>query len=143
MMTIQRYSEIANWFETLTPKSLEKVTDIYAPEAVFIDPFNTLRGVDSVRAVYQHMFDTLEQPRFVVTTTVAESSRAFMTWDFHFQRNSRALSISGCTQFELDDAGRIVLHRDYWDAAHQVYEKVPLLGGVLRLLRSKLSITLK
>lgn len=142
-MSTQRYAEIAIWFETLTPKSLEQVADIYALDAIFIDPFNTLRGVDAVRAVYQHMFDTLEQPRFIVTTTVAQSRQAFMTWDFHFQRNGQGLCISGCTQFELNNEGRIILHRDYWDAAQQVYEKVPILGGVLRLLRRKLSLASK
>jgi len=139
-MSIQRFKEIALWFETLTPASLGQVAEIYASDAIFIDPFNTLRGVDTVRAVYQHMFDTLEQPRFIVTTTVAQSRQAFMTWDFHFQRNGQPSIISGCTQFELNEFGHIILHRDYWDAAQQVYEKVPLLGSVLRFLRRKISL---
>ena len=142
-MSSPRFSEIAEWFETLSPESLEKVGEVYAKEAIFIDPFNTLSGLDSVRAVYQHMFDTLEQPKFVVTTIVADSRKAFMTWDFHFKRNQQALSISGCTQFELDENGRIFLHRDYWDAAQQLYEKIPLLGGILRVLRRKISLPSK
>lgn len=142
-MSTQRFSEIARWFETLSPESLDKVGEVYAAEAIFIDPFNTLSGLESVRAVYQHMFDTLEQPKFVVTTIVADARRAFMTWDFHFLRNDEAMSISGCTQFELDDHGRIILHRDYWDAAQQIYEKIPLLGSLLRVLRRKISLTLK
>jgi hypothetical protein len=34
----------------------------------------------------------------------------------------------------------IVLHRDFWDAAQQVYEKIPLLGSVVRMIRRKLSL---
>lgn len=135
-----RYSEIAQWFETLTPASLERVEDIYASDAVFIDPFNHLKGLVSVRAVYQHMFDTLEHPRFVVTTTVSNGHQAYMTWDFLFTCRGQAQQISGCTQFEINDQGRIVLHRDYWDAAQQVYEKVPVLGSILRMIRRKLSL---
>ena len=137
---LMRFSEIAQWFETFTPASLEHVEDIYASDAVFIDPFNHLKGLASVRAVYQHMFDTLEQPRFVITTTVSNGHQAFMTWDFLFKCRGQAQQLSGCTQFELNDQGLIVLHRDYWDAAQQVYEKIPLLGSVLRMIRRKLSL---
>jgi steroid delta-isomerase len=135
-----RFSEIALWFQTLTPASLERVEDIYASNAVFIDPFNHLTDLTSVRAVYQHMFDTLESPHFVVTTTVSNEHQAFMTWDFLFKCRGQAQKISGCTQFEINDQGLIVLHRDYWDAAQQVYEKVPVLGAILRMMRRKLSL---
>jgi hypothetical protein len=116
------------------------VGDIYAPDAVFIDPFNQLAGLASVRAVYQHMFDTLKQPRFVVTKIVESERHGFMTWDFIFECRGHAQQISGCTHFEINDLGLIVLHRDYWDAAQQVYEKIPLLGSLLRIIRRKLSL---
>jgi hypothetical protein len=135
-----RFSEIAHWFQTLSPKSLERVGEMYAQDAVFVDPFNQLEGLASVRAVYQHMFDTLKQPRFVVTRIVERERDGFMTWDFLFECRGQAQQISGCTQFELNDQGLIVLHRDYWDAAQQVYEKIPLLGSVLRMIRRKLSL---
>jgi hypothetical protein len=86
------------------------------------------------------MFDTLKQPRFVVTTRVERERDGFMTWDFLFECRGQPHQISGCTQFELNDQGLIVLHRDYWDAAQQIYEKIPLLGSVLRIIRRKLSL---
>lgn len=135
-----RFSEIAHWFQTLTPESLERTGEMYAQDAVFVDPFNQLAGLASVRAVYQHMFATLNQPRFVVTKIVESGRHGFMTWDFIFECRGQAQQISGCTQFELNDHGLIVLHRDYWDAAQQVYEKIPLLGGVMRMIRRKLSL---
>ena len=139
-MLNSRFKEIADWFQALSPEALETAGDIYASDAVFIDPFNHLTGLKAVRAVYQHMFDTLEQPRFIVTQTVADERNAFMTWDFLFQARGQEMKISGCTQFELDHDGLIVLHRDYWDVAQQVYEKIPVLGAVLRMLRRKLSL---
>jgi hypothetical protein len=135
-----RFSDIAHWFQTLSPETLEHVGDIYAQDAVFVDPFNQLEGLASVRAVYQHMFDTLKQPHFVVTTIVESEHDCFMTWDFLFECRGQAQQISGCTQFKLNDHGLIVLHRDFWDAAQKVYEKIPLLGSVVRMIRRKLSL---
>jgi hypothetical protein len=33
--------------------------------------------------------------------------------------------------------GRIAMHRDYWDAAEELYEKLPLLGGLMRWLKRR------
>jgi steroid delta-isomerase len=121
-----RFDELAEWFETLTPASLQGIASVYAPNATFRDPFNDLRGVTSVRQVYQHMFETLVEPRFVITSKLIETASAFV--------------IEGCTHFVLDEQGLIAIHRDYWDAAQELYEKIPVLGAVLRGLRRKLSI---
>jgi len=34
--------------------------------------------------------------------------------------------------------GKVVEHIDYWDAAEQVYERLPLLGPILRRVRQRL-----
>ncbi len=34
----------------------------------------------------------------------------------------------GATHLVLDDQGLITLHRDYWDAAEELYEKLPAAG---------------
>jgi hypothetical protein len=33
--------------------------------------------------------------------------------------------------------GRVGWHRDYWDAAEELYEKLPLIGSLMRLLRRR------
>jgi hypothetical protein len=32
-------------------------------------------------------------------------------------------------------------HRDYWDAAEELYEKLPVLGALMRLLKRRLRAT--
>jgi hypothetical protein len=31
----------------------------------------------------------------------------------------------------------VALHRDYWDAAEELYEKLPWVGGVMRWLKQR------
>jgi hypothetical protein len=33
--------------------------------------------------------------------------------------------------------GRVREHIDHWDAAAQVYERLPLIGGLMRLIRRR------
>ena len=51
--------------------------------------------------------------------------------------------IRGATLVRFDTQGRVTLHRDYWDAAEELYEKLPLLGTLMRWLRKAASATHK
>ena len=55
------------FFENLSPADLGGLGQVYAPEARFKDPFNEVRGVPAIQAIFAHMFGALDQPRFVVT----------------------------------------------------------------------------
>ena len=37
----------------------------------------------------------------------------------------------------LDAQGLVTLHRDYWDAAEELYEKLPVVGAMMRWLKSR------
>jgi hypothetical protein len=55
---------------------------IYAPDARFKDPFNEVQGVPAIQGSFEHMFEALDQPRFVVTGRVVQGQQCFLTWDF-------------------------------------------------------------
>ena len=38
---------------------------------------------------------------------------------------------------QYDLHGLITLHRDYWDAAEELYEKLPMIGGLMRWLKAR------
>jgi hypothetical protein len=44
------------------------------------------------------------------------------------------------TEVHFDQSGKVAAHLDHWDAASQLYEHVPLLGGVLRIIRRRLAL---
>ena len=46
-------------------------------------------------------------------------------------------TIRGATHLRFAADGRVNLHRDYWDAAEELYEKLPVLGGVMRFLKQR------
>ena len=126
---------VSAYFEQLTPAALARLKALYADDATFKDPFNEVRGVDAIRAIFEHMYRTVQAPRFVVTRAVTESDDAFLTWDFHFTARGRSLTVRGATHLRFAPDGRVAMHRDYWDAAEELYEKLPLLGALMRWLR--------
>ncbi|MDP3700816.1 MAG: nuclear transport factor 2 family protein [Hylemonella sp.] len=132
---------IAVFFETLTPQSVERFNQFYTEDAYFKDPFNEVRGVPAIQHIFQHMFQSLDEPHFVVTSRVVDGEQVFLGWDFHFRfrnfKTSQLQTIRGASHLRLAQDGRIRSHRDYWDAAEELYEKLPLVGGLMRWLKKR------
>jgi steroid Delta-isomerase len=129
-------ARLARFYETLSAHSLQKeLAHIYAPDADFKDPFNEVRGLPAIEAIFQHMFRKVKNPRFVVTMQVQQGREAFLTWDFLLHFAGREQCIRGASHIRFNDAGMVVMHRDYWDAAEELYEKLPLVGKLMRFLK--------
>lgn len=135
----QPVARLVRFYESIAPATLAgELAAIYAADAHFKDPFNEVRGLPAITAIFAHMFDQVDTPRFVVTDHVIQGTHAFLAWDFQFtmKRFSRVpQSIRGATHIEFDLEGRVIRHRDYWDVAEELYEKLPLLGSLMRWLK--------
>lgn len=132
---------VVEFFEALSPASLDRLGEVYREDATFKDPFHAVRGADAIERIFRHMFKTTREPRFTVLDVLDRDGRCFLTWNFHFRgtdRGQTAWVIHGATRIAFDQDGRIREHRDYWDAAEQFYEKLPLVGAILRLIRRQL-----
>jgi len=131
---------IISVFEQLRADRLDVLESIYAPDVWFKDPFNEVTGLPAVQRIFAHMFAHLEAPHFVVRSVARQGGALFITWDMHFAflswQRGRAQSIHGASHLQLDEHGRIVRHRDYWDAAEELYEKLPGIGWLLRRLKT-------
>ncbi len=132
---------IIDFYQRLTPERLADIDTLYAADAHFKDPFNAVDGVPAIRTIFEHMFRSLHEPRFVVTGQVQQSHQAFLTWDFHFrfQRfdTTTVQTVRGASHLVFNEQGLITLHRDYWDVAEELYEKLPVVGGLMRWLKQR------
>ncbi len=130
---------IIETFQTLRPVDVEALDTLYAPDACFKDPFNDVRGLPEIQRIFRHMFVSLENPRFLITERIVQGSQCFLTWEFRFRfkrfKTGQEQCILGGSHLVLNAAGRITLHRDYWDAAEELYEKLPLIGSLMRWLK--------
>ena len=128
------------FFEQLKPEDLPRLGRFYAADTRFKDPFNEVVGVESVAAIFGHMFANLDGPRFEVRDLIVQGDQAFLSWDFVFRMrrfNRAEQRIRGGSHLRFGPDGLITDHRDYWDAAEELYEKLPVLGGLMRWLKKK------
>jgi len=135
-----RVQRIVEAFERLRPEGVERLGEIYTADARFKDPFNEVQGLPAIQQVFGHMFVALRGPHFVIRDAVCEGDQCFLSWDFLFRMrrfSGDEQCIRGATHLRLAADGRISEHRDYWDAAEELYEKLPAIGTLMRWLKRR------
>lgn len=134
-------SRVVDFFETLQPTSVAIMGDFYTPDAYFKDPFNEVRGLAEIQRIFSHMYVALDNPHFVVTERVVQGAQCFLVWDFkfRFKRFDTATEqvVRGTSHLRLAPDGRISYHRDYWDAAEELYEKLPVVRRLMHWLKRR------
>jgi steroid Delta-isomerase len=135
-----RAQAVVTLFEQLQPADVARLGQVYAEQAFFKDPFNEVQGLAGIQRIFAHMFKTLDGPRFRILEVLVQDSQAFISWDFEFRLRGQAAmrQIHGSSHLRFGADGRVIYHRDYWDAGEQLYEQIPLLGGLLRLIKKRL-----
>ncbi|MBC3875466.1 nuclear transport factor 2 family protein [Undibacterium flavidum] len=139
-MPTQQVQHIMDWYATLNPVSLNNIAHFYADEARFKDPFNDVKGVAAIRTIFEHMFATTQEPRFIFDEVIEQDQKAFLTWEFHFGLRSKNYIVKGGSMLTFNDRGLITDHRDYWDAAEELWEKLPVIGGLVAWLRRRFKV---
>ena len=129
--------DLIAWYQNLRPETVAEAARYYAGDAQFKDPFNEVRGIAAIERIFRHMFVQVDDPRFVVTARFTGEDGAMLLWEFHFRTRgfgAQAMCVQGASHLRFDAAGRVAEHRDYWDAAGELYARLPLIGAPMRLL---------
>jgi steroid Delta-isomerase len=129
------------FFETLQPDSVAQMGDYYMADAYFKDPFNEVKGLAQVQRIFSHMYVTLDNPHFVVTERVVQGAQCFLVWDFKFRfkrfDTQTEQTVRGTSHLRFAPDGLINYHRDYWDAAEELYEKLQVVRVLMRWLKRR------
>lgn len=121
------------------PDDLPRLDALTTPDVVFQDPFQTLDGREAYKGLFRHMWATTGRPRVTVRRAAWDGDTVFLRWLFELRVKGHWLPIEGVSEITFAADGRVSRHIDHWDAASQVYERLPGLGALLRLIRRRLS----
>ncbi len=134
-------NKVTAFFESLHPGSVAQMGNYYTVDAYFKDPFNEVQGLQHVQRIFSHMYVALDNPHFVVIDRVVQGTQCFLVWDFKFRfkrfDTTTEQTVRGTSHLRFAADGRISYHRDYWDAAQELYEKLPVVRVLMRWLKKR------
>lgn len=127
-------------YNRLTRSSLSLLDDLYDESVVFEDPLHRIQGLPALRAYFERLYADIHSCRFTFEAEVVQDDQAVLTWTMHLQHTrfhpGERLHLPGATHIRFAD--KVVYHRDYFDVGALLYERVPLLGPLVRAIKSRL-----
>lgn len=129
-------------FENLTPQTVDTdFLQVFDRKVYFKDPFNEVRGLNELQGIFRHMFASLHEPEFRVHHMAGADKTGYLEWRFYFKLkpNGEVKQINGVSKILINDQGKVLVHIDYWDAGEFVYRKIPILGGLIRMVNKRLA----
>lgn len=128
-------------FNEMNRDTTHLVDELYEPGIRFVDPFHRIDGRDALRAYYARMYANVQSIRFDFSGETVGGGEAVLYWTMTYRHprleGGRQIALEGCSRVVYGDTGRIVLHRDYFDAGALLYEHIPLLGRAIRFIRER------
>lgn len=127
------------YLERLTLSALDAFPTFVAPNVHFKDPFNEVHGIEHMRTVFEDMFTHVADLRFDIHHRLSDGDVTLIEWTLGGRLMGRVWQVDGASRLRFASDGKLIEHIDYWDAASGLYERFPVVGGILRILRRKLS----
>ena len=124
---ITRYADA---FAGLTPDTMDRLMATVSADVRFVDPFNDVTGRDGFRAIFEHMFETCEEPRFhildIATSTDQGEQRAYLRWRMSGRVRRLAAHRSGAGR---DERGPCRQGRACLPASRPLGQRQPAAGA--------------
>lgn len=129
----------ASALENLSPDRLNDLEQYLADDLQFSDPFNHLHTRDAFIALMDDMYARLDEVGFKVHSVIEQQQQGYLYWTYSASSSvTGRFSIQGVSRVEVNEAGKIRLHEDYWDGS-RLMQTLPLLGRVVAWVRRKLA----
>lgn len=114
------------------------LADIYTEDIVFIDPIKSIKGLEDLTKYFVNLYNSVTSCHFRLTNNVPDSHHYALEWVMHLQHkkisNNQEIELNGASFIEFKDK-KVCYHRDYYDLGALVYERIPILGSVIRKVR--------
>ncbi|WP_298943356.1 nuclear transport factor 2 family protein [uncultured Psychromonas sp.] len=133
-------NEFTSVYQKLNTDNLALLNSIYHQEITFIDPIHEIKGLDELQQYFQGLYQNLESCQFIISEVISQPNQAAIYWKMTYQHpklnKGNEVSVFGSSHLKAKE-GKVIYHRDFLDLGSMLYEQLPVLGKVIRLIKSK------
>ena len=130
-------------YQSLNSENLNLLDEVYSENIAFTDPLHSIDGIDNLKRYFAQMYENAGGVTFEFLKETLQDNEAFISWRMHFTHprlnRGRDILVEGASIIRFDAHGKIDYHRDYYDAGSLLYEHIPILGTVIKTIKSRLN----
>lgn len=133
-------SQVMDLYQSFSSDTSKTLESIYSEDVVFSDPLHRISGRAAVADYFQHIGKGLDYCKFEFYDICVREDCAWMKWTMTFAhrklKRGKPIKIQGAT--ELRRQQKIVSHTDFYDVGAMLYEHVPAMGRIVKMIKRKL-----
>jgi hypothetical protein len=121
--------------------SHDLLAQVYQDNVLFIDPFHTINGLSALTGYMGSMYQGVKHCRFSFSDQIIQPEHATLVWQMSFAHPKlnagQAIVVDGITH--LKGTEKVAYHRDYFDGGQLLYEHIPVMGRIVKMLKNRLA----
>lgn len=142
--TVKTNSEkLKDFYFNLNKNTLNLVDEFYHPQADFADPIGKMKGAQALRKYYGNLYENVKEVRFEFKEIIESDNRVVAVWLMYLKTDKlnggEIFTVEGNSVVHFDSNGMAIYHRDYFDMGEFIYERLPVIGFVVRKIRARMS----
>ncbi|RUO44015.1 nuclear transport factor 2 family protein [Aliidiomarina taiwanensis] len=139
----KQIDQVKAFYADMHASDFAVIDSLYAPDIVFKDAVQQVIGRSALKAYFHHGLGNAKRCSFHFEHVSVAANNAFLVWEMHLQHPSigggKDIYVPGASWLQFDpDTGLIKLHKDFCDLGGMVYEHLPVIGYLVRKVRSHL-----
>jgi hypothetical protein len=114
------------------------ILPFYHENIYFRDSIQELRGLDEFIAMTRRLTDRSKDISMNIVRCVQQNRDIFIEWEMtiKFRKNPRSV-LYGSSRVTLNEEGKIIEQRDYYDLWGDIFDNIPRFGKVYRRFMKK------
>ena len=142
MKDLSHKEKVRFFYEKLNKDSMHLVDEFYDPQIDFIDPIHSLKGSDKMKEYYSNLYKNAENVQFEFKDFVQSEEKVVAVWKMTLKTDKlnggEPYSVEGNSVIHFGPSGKAIYHRDYFDLGAFVYEKIPVVGYVVKKIKNRM-----
>jgi steroid Delta-isomerase len=141
----QVLGRLAQFFANMSVEKVRAMAgSVYARDAYLNDSLKVLEGLYEIEEYFAKSVSAARvmDYRFLDVAEATERPDYYVRWAMTLERRwlngGEPIQAEGVSHFRFDSSGRLILHRDFWNTGSAFYERIPVLGWLLRRVRSRI-----
>lgn len=143
MSVLNQFEQIFSDFSLAT---IPLLPSVYSESVVFRDPVHELHGLRNVSLYFGKTLRGVSECRFEFITRVVQADQAAYRWRMWYAhpklQQGELLSLSGASFLSwqsFEHGERIIFHEDYYDLGDMIYQRIPILSSVIRVIKRRMA----
>lgn len=141
-MDSKNINSIKKLFSETGKDNLKPIYEFYHENIEFSDPVGGHKGRANLVKYYENLYQNVEEIRFDFSSFIESGNTVVGIWKMTLKtpklNGGEAFVVEGNSHVIFDSEGKAIYHRDYFDMGEFIYERIPVIGYLVRKVKSRL-----